>query len=511
MIFTVNHRPEIAYQVDVNVSQYMEMAKMSVQEWEAHEGRRFFSISKGVSARLRHGAVRASGYLRMDSVGWALVSDVLKDLHTHRCHHRQSARVVDILVVAITGPKGRLQIGAWSPNGKLDRKSVLFIRANQGHDIRFIREERVAKMCNDLECLLDRIEDLWHVTREDNVDGILRNGLLPGGGKSSRNAVYLSSLSPWVDGFKGVTREYLSVFVRVDPVRLMSCVSPGTVMQTANGTILVRGSIPPRALVCIAVRRGGASTLLILWHCDVADQSPSSSGPACRVGHEKWGASNSGKRWVKKTEGARDRSSVASQSSGLRDSSSVAGQPPTSSTDNRGSSNPACVAPTLGPGGDNPSISALWGLSRCKTCSNEFVSGTVECLSCGSLQFYKMTNDEARALMKIHSAKVTADAESMRLDLEAKAKAEVEAAELLKDEMNRFRGQAYRQTHRSSVDNLLRQRVRKQHVHRWTWIGLTAEAKKYREEKGLAGYVVVSASAGRTSPWSPATPDIPVG
>ena len=144
--------------------------------------------------------------------------------------------------------------------------------------------------------------------------------------------------------------------------------------------------------------------------------------------------------------------------------------------------------------------------------SNEFVSGTVECLSCGALQFYKMTNDEARAVTEMHSAKTTDDAESMKLDMEAKAKAEVEAAELLKDEMNRFRGQAYRQTHRSSVEHLMRQRVRKQHVHRWTWNSLTTEGKKYREEKGLAGYVAVSASAARTSPWNPSKPDdVPVG
>ena len=103
----------------------------------------------------------------------------------------------------------------------------------------------MAKPCNDLDCLLECNEDLWHVTREVNMDGILREGVLPGGEKSSRNSVYLSSMSPWVGGFKGVTREYISVFVRVDPAKLMSCVAPGAVMQTANGTILVRGRIPP--------------------------------------------------------------------------------------------------------------------------------------------------------------------------------------------------------------------------------------------------------------------------
>ena len=111
------------------------------------------------------------------------------------------------------------------------------------------------------------------------------------------------------------------------------------------------------------------------------------------------------------------------------------------------------------------------------------MSGTVERLSCGALQFYKMTNDEALAITEMRSAKTTVDAESMKLDMEAKAKAEVEAVEQLKVEMSRFREQAYRQTHKLSVDNLLRQCVRKQHVHQWTWNSLTTEGRKYREEK----------------------------
>ena len=76
----------------------------------------------------------------------------------------------------------------------------------------FVREERVAKSCPTIDCLLDGIEDLWHVTKESYVDSILRKGLKPG-----RNSVYLSPVSPWVEGFNNVTREGCTDYLRVDP------------------------------------------------------------------------------------------------------------------------------------------------------------------------------------------------------------------------------------------------------------------------------------------------------
>ena len=41
-----------------------------------------------------------------------------------------------------------------------------------------------------------------------------------------------------------------------------------------------------------------------------------------------------------------------------------------------------------------------WMMARCQACDKEFVSGTVECLSCGARQFYKHLTAELREYTK---------------------------------------------------------------------------------------------------------------
>ena len=134
-IVTVNYRPELARQVVAEVLRFSHLSALTTSEWEAVEGGRFFEVSKGLTSRIRHGDNRASIPLSMDSAGWVLARDVLREMQGSRNHYRKHASILDLLVVATTGPKSRLQVGAWSPDGTLNGSSELFVRANQGHSL----------------------------------------------------------------------------------------------------------------------------------------------------------------------------------------------------------------------------------------------------------------------------------------------------------------------------------------------------------------------------------------
>ena len=79
-----------------------------------------------------------------------------------------SASLLDSLIISVTGPKGRLQMGAWTAGGDL-KTNNLYIRANQGQSIGFVREERVAKVMHDTDELLESISNLWHATHIESV------------------------------------------------------------------------------------------------------------------------------------------------------------------------------------------------------------------------------------------------------------------------------------------------------------------------------------------------------
>ena len=142
-----------------------------------------------------------------------------------RTRTARTATLLDLLTIAVTGPKARLQMGVWmSSDGSVDSVNT-FVRANQGHGLRFVREERVAKIKDSLEALLDSVEDLWHGTFFANTTDILMRGLVPGGELGDRNSVYLTPVSPWNQGFEDASRKGVDVFVRVDPEVLIRSVS----------------------------------------------------------------------------------------------------------------------------------------------------------------------------------------------------------------------------------------------------------------------------------------------
>ena len=88
----------------------------------------------------------------------------------------------DLLILATTGPKGRIQLGLiFEDQGDKEIMIQKFARVNQGHSIPFVREERVAHVIESVAELKSRVCDLWHGTHFDAVPDILRRGLVPGG------------------------------------------------------------------------------------------------------------------------------------------------------------------------------------------------------------------------------------------------------------------------------------------------------------------------------------------
>ena len=139
----------------------------------------------------------------MDSAGWMRAQDVVAELQSVGYAPYSIASVTDLLVIVVTGPKGRLQIGIWT--GGVDRLDVthVFIRANQGHTIDFVREDRVAKVKLSLDELVPCIRNIWHATKWEHMSNILKEGLIPGGQRRGRNSVYLSPLEPWGQRLQG--------------------------------------------------------------------------------------------------------------------------------------------------------------------------------------------------------------------------------------------------------------------------------------------------------------------
>ena len=156
-----------------------------------------------------------------------------------------------------------------------------------------------------------------------------------------------------------------------------------------------------------------------------------------------------------------------------------------------------------------PLMTDPWRVAEGKSCSNEFVTGTIECLVCGSLQSYKMLTEEAQTYAKQDAERMRQEAATESSELEKRA---ARANEELKKQKEAFRGCAFLRSHTSSADGVLRTRVRKQHLHRWKWVGETPEAVQYRMEKANSGCVALAANAGRTAAWIPRSPDdVPEG
>jgi len=221
-----NDEKEVAALSVKALAEYHYMEALSTWEWEKYKGRRYFKISKAITNRLRHGERKHNSYvLDMDSAGWADAEVTIANVNHE---NGLDATFDDLVLLAVTGPKGRLQLGI-VVDGLAENERVIasFVRVNQGSSIPFVREDRVAHVISSLDDMKDRVSDVWHGTRFDLVPEILRAGLLPGGPRGTRNSVYLSPLAPWDDEFKEVSRSGSDAFVQIDPVKLMELVPKG--------------------------------------------------------------------------------------------------------------------------------------------------------------------------------------------------------------------------------------------------------------------------------------------
>jgi len=161
--------------------------------------------SKKLSWLLRHGAGEAG--LEMDAAGWAEVEDVRRILHMGRA--ALEAAVED-------NTKARLELRGTR------------IRACQGHSLR-----GMPVTCEALEATWDEVRDdtpVFHGTRVAALEGIAREGLLPG----ERTHVHLAEA---IDSTVG-KRAAVDVMIEVSPPRLRA--RGLRLHRSPNGVLLAR-------------------------------------------------------------------------------------------------------------------------------------------------------------------------------------------------------------------------------------------------------------------------------
>ena len=279
--------------------------------------------------------------------------------------------------------------------------------------------------------------------------------------------MYLTPVSPWNAGFDDASRKGTDVFIRIDPEFLIRTTPAGSVMQTASGTVIVRGAVVPRAIISVTVMRAGG--YFHLWHRDLADQSPTSAGPKALRSRATW--QQEGMNWRRKDP-------VFATSSG--------------------DSVPA--RPARRPAPENPADDALWMLTSCMTCQEDMVSGTVECFACGATQFYNATRCE-----NLDYAKALREADELAKVAAAVETNEAEQAEIRKlvNQRKEMRVQQYGSSGGASIEKRLRDKVVQLHRHRWRWLGTSAEADQFRRKHAEAGGTIMSWVTGRTESWAP--------
>lgn len=190
---------------------------------DRHKGR-LRTLSKALSALLRHGAVREG--LPMGRDGYALVCDVLDRV---RC----PATVEMVLEVVATSDKQRFSLRGHGES--------LEIRANQGHSLDFI----------DPDLLLTRITDASevpvcvHGTRRRVFDSVIRHeGLC----RMSRQHIHFAQGLPGDDGVISGMRKECSVLIFMNVKKMLADGIP--LFVSSNGVLLSpgqgpRGMIPP--------------------------------------------------------------------------------------------------------------------------------------------------------------------------------------------------------------------------------------------------------------------------
>ena len=99
---------------------------------------------------MRHGENKHNSYnLDMDSADWADTEVTISNVN----HENDlDATFDDLVLLAVTGPKGRLQLGIVVEGpAEEERMIASFVRVNQGSSIPFVREDRVAHVISPLD------------------------------------------------------------------------------------------------------------------------------------------------------------------------------------------------------------------------------------------------------------------------------------------------------------------------------------------------------------------------
>ena len=251
--------------------------------------------------------------LSMDTGGWAPWGTVIRRLHqlladgynTNGFRRTSTSAVrfvitenVVLATILALDVKGRFQVAfCKDPYNEIEIRAI---RAVQGHSLKFVDEARLAYCPNGAAMLKQTIKELWHGTKQDGMMSILANGLIPGGsdGRIKRNCVHISPVHPWMEGAEYTNRANSDCFVRIDVDKLYQHIPVQHIFQSANGTVLVRNSVPVECFVEI-VYQNGPGEYQVVWSASRVGQAPSVVVPSVGgMRDHSGGAVQAVRRWA---------------------------------------------------------------------------------------------------------------------------------------------------------------------------------------------------------------------
>lgn len=146
-------------------------------------------ISRKLSTILRHTAIKRKLYI--DNSGWISIDDIFT-----KCDEFKQVSVEDILYIVNNNDKKRFSIE--------DRNNKLYIKANQGHSIKKVKDKFLLKEIKSP----DYIREIVHGTYKKNIDLIKKNGLC----RMARNHIHFAKKKETQYGI----RKNAQVFIYVD-------------------------------------------------------------------------------------------------------------------------------------------------------------------------------------------------------------------------------------------------------------------------------------------------------
>tara|TARA_Y100000813_G_C24116546_1_gene330476 strand:+ start:94 stop:672 length:579 start_codon:yes stop_codon:yes gene_type:complete len=180
--------------------------------------------SKNLSKILRHSA--KSRGLKIDDGGWIKLDDILKFTEF------KNITIQDILYIVDNNDKKRFSIE--------HRNSVIYIKANQGHSIKSIKDELLLNRITDPNYITFAI----HSTFKKSIKLIKENGL----SKMNRNHIHMAKSR----NVKSGVRKNADVFIYID---VTSAINDGIKFyESENGVILspgINGVIPSKYFLSI--------------------------------------------------------------------------------------------------------------------------------------------------------------------------------------------------------------------------------------------------------------------